>query len=63
SQFEKVHWCHAERAAKHLGLSVTCEDEILRLRLRMTVATLSLAGGDDRDGGTILTLFSRQVAR
>ena len=37
-------------AAKHLTFSATCEDEILRLRLRMTVATQSLAGEGKDEG-------------
>src|SRR5690349_1825607 len=36
---------------KHLVLSATYEDEILRLRLRMTVATQSRGGGGLKPGG------------
>lgn len=37
--------------AKDLVFSATYEDEILRLRLRMTVATLSHYAGEERGGG------------
>src|SRR5215467_4855124 len=37
--------------AKDLVFSATYEDEIFRLRLRMTVATLSHYAGEERGGG------------
>jgi hypothetical protein len=35
----KIHECHSEPKAKNLAFAATCEDKILRLRLRMTIAT------------------------
>jgi len=54
--------CVMLSAAKHLDFAATCENEILRCCLRMTMTTQSLKGEEaERDSAFLLNMKWRMV--